>query len=76
MGINEVRAVALALDADERAQLAHELLDSLHPPGMDQEELDAVLAKRLERVAAGTATLHPISSATETLERMLRQRTG
>ncbi len=74
MGINEVRPRALALNDDERAQLADELIESLHPAGMNPEDLDEVLAARTASVREGTAVLHDISKATEALERMLAER--
>ncbi|HMO95139.1 MAG TPA: addiction module protein [Tepidiformaceae bacterium] len=74
MGIDEIRAGALALSDDERAALADELLDSLHPAGIDPGVLADQLAARTAAVRDGTATLHEISVATATLKRMLSER--
>lgn len=76
MGMKEVRAGALALSDDERAQLADELLRSLHPEGTEPEALDQALAERLAKVRAGSAVVHDISVATERLARMLEERRG
>lgn len=73
MGINEIRAGALALSEDERAQLAGELLDSLHPGGMEPDELAETLSRRNASLERGSAVLHDINVATETLERMLAE---
>lgn len=74
MGINEVRAIALALSDEERAQLADELLDSLHPAPTDADELEHAIAQRIATVRDGSATLHDISVATDTLARMVAER--
>jgi len=73
MGMKEVRAGALALSDEERAQLADELLRSLHPEGTDPGELDQVLAARTAKVLDGSAVLYDISVATETLAKMLEK---
>lgn len=66
--------MALALSDEERAQLADELLDSLHPVGRDGDELEQAIAGRLVGVREGSAKLHDISVAQELLARMLRER--
>jgi hypothetical protein len=74
MGLNEIRAGALALSEEERAQLADELMQSLHPSGMDPDELDEAVTARASSVRQGSAVLHDIAVATETLANMLAER--
>lgn len=58
MHFDELRAEALALPPDERAELAHVLLESLHDEGADPGAEAAWLSevdRRAQAVADGTA---------------------
>lgn len=53
VAIDSIRGDVLALSAEDRAELAAALLDSLGPePEADQDEVDGVWAVELERRAA------------------------
>jgi putative addiction module component (TIGR02574 family) len=59
MSSDKLRAEVLALPADERAELAHALLESLHEeadPGAEAAWIDE-LDRRAQAVADGTAKL-------------------
>jgi putative addiction module component (TIGR02574 family) len=60
--IEHITEEALALSEEQRAQLAHRLLQSLEPVGdvRDVEVAwDAEIARRVQRVEEGTATGRP-----------------
>ncbi len=62
--IAAVRAAALSLPVEERAQLANELWDSLpHPPETSPEDLAALLASRIAEIDAGKAVMVPSEEA-------------
>lgn len=57
--LEKLRADAMTLPDDERAQLAHDLIESLDgPPDADAAgEWDAEIERRLGAIDAGTANL-------------------
>ncbi len=58
--ISDLLKRALALSAEERAALAHTLLDSLEEAGEGvQEAWDAEVARRIEDLKAGKAVTVP-----------------
>ncbi|NKC16007.1 MAG: addiction module component CHP02574 family protein [Gammaproteobacteria bacterium] len=71
-----VKATAMDLPEDERAELAHDLVASLDgtpdPGAIDQ--WDAELLRRLAEVKAGTAELHSRAEFRERLKERLQRR--
>ena len=64
-----VKAAALQLSESERAQLAAELLDSLPSPLLrTEQEIDELLAGRIEKIDSGRAVLIPSSEAWRRIE--------
>jgi hypothetical protein len=70
----EIAAVALAMPARKRAALAHSLLASLPPPPCrHHDDWDAVLARRAEEVASGSAMTVPSGAAMREIRSRLRR---
>jgi hypothetical protein len=72
--VEQVTADALSLSDDERAEVADILLESLHPPGYEPEELAKILRQRTTDLAAGRAKLRDIEDALAALRRMKLER--
>jgi len=76
MSTEKLRSEVLALPAEERADLAHALLESLHE-GVDPDADTAWLAeldRRAQAVADGTANLVDWDEARERIAARLRAR--
>ena len=69
----EITAVALAMPARKRAALAHSLLASLPPPRRGSYDLEAVLGKRVQEVADGTAVTVSAGDAMRDIRARLRR---
>ncbi len=70
--VKKITETVLALPARKRAALAHSLLVSL-PARRRSYDLDAVLAKRVQEVADGTAETVPAEEAMREIRtRLLR----
>lgn len=72
--LNKVRAEALTLSDDQRAELAHDLIASLDAP-LDPDAADAwdaEITRRLAQIEAGTAKL----INRHEFRRRIRQRIG
>lgn len=71
-----VRATALELSEEERAELAHDLVASLDGTADSDaiDQWDAELLRRLAEVKAGTATLHIRQEFRERLRERLQSR--
>mgnify|MGYP001059523383 CR=1 FL=1 len=76
MSPKDILPAALALPTRERAELAHELLRSLHEP--DNEGVEAAwveeITRRAREVADGTAKLVDWNDARERIFRRLKER--
>ncbi|HET9956640.1 MAG TPA: addiction module protein [Polyangiaceae bacterium] len=78
MSTEKLRIEVLALPANERAELAHVLLESLHAdedPAAEEAWL-VELDRRAQSVADGTATLVPWETARERIKAQLKARRG
>jgi len=76
VSLDKLRAEALALPAEERAELAHALLESLHEdvdPGAEAAWIDE-LDRRAQTVADGKAKLVDCEEARERMTVRLRVR--
>lgn len=77
MSSDKLRAEVLALPADERAEIAHALLESLH--GEQDADAEAAwiaeLDRRAQAVADGTAKLVDWEDARERIAARLKART-
>jgi putative addiction module component (TIGR02574 family) len=72
--LNKIRAEALSLPDDERAELAHDLIASLDAPA-DADTIDAwdaEISRRVAEIDAGTAKLVDRAE----LRRLMQQRIG
>lgn len=78
MNTEKLREEALALPANERAHLAHDLLHSLEdPPGPDSDSAWlAEIEKRARELANGTVMPVDWVEARERIRRRLRERRG
>lgn len=78
MNTDKLREAALALPADERAHLAHDLLHSLEsPPDPDVESAWlAEIEKRARELADGTVVPVDWAEARERIRQRLRERRG
>jgi putative addiction module component (TIGR02574 family) len=76
MSTHKLRSEVLALPADERAELAHALLESLHEGGDAGAEAAwlAELDRRAQAVADGTAKLVDWDEARERIAARLKAR--
>ena len=76
MSSDKLRAEVLALPAEERAELAHAILESLHEeadPGAEAAWIDE-LDRRAQAVADGTAKLVDWEEARERITARLKTR--
>jgi len=76
MSSNKLRAEVLALPAEERAELAHALLESLHEEADPRAEAAWIeeLDRRAQAVADGTAKLVDWEEARERITARLKAR--
>jgi hypothetical protein len=71
----EILTQTLALPRAERAALAHELLLSLGPPGVEEEDdLESVLEARLDAVESGNFSARDCSEAMADMRKALEKR--
>ena len=73
MTTQEFRDEALAMKPDARAELAHALIASLDEPDpLFDEELDQVIARRVDEITAGKAQGRPAFRALDEIKSQLR----
>ena len=74
MTLQQFRDEALALDLNERAELAHTLIQSLDQATDPhyEDELDREIERRVREVEDGTATGRPAYAALEDARKRLR----